>query len=137
MNCFTANHIDFSKNFEKVQPFFDNLNNFSFIMPEQVENWQSDESRCSFFIKNLGNLGMRKGQFLIPDHYTFVSNDESRVDFVLHFYVKSRTGIEKNGYFEICADLNPMIEMMARRPLTNFVNILTANLHDYLNGKTN
>lgn len=136
MSCFTANIVDFSKGFEEIQAFFDNLNNFRFIMPEQVENWQSDESSCSFFIKNLGNLGMKKGQVSISDHFTFVSNEQSRVDFVLHFYLKTKEGNEIKGHFEICADMNPMIEMMAKRPLTNFVNLLTTNLHDYLNRKT-
>jgi|GEM_PF-281921 len=134
MSCFTGNSVNFSKYPEKIPGFFEDMNNFRFIMPDQVENWQSDENSCSFSIKNLGNLGMKKGTFEPPDHFTFVSNEVSKVNFVLHFHLKTSENSEKQGYFEICADMKPMIEMMAKRPLTNFVNILTTNFQRYLDG---
>jgi hypothetical protein len=134
MSCFAGNSVDFSTCPEKIPGFFDDMNNFRFIMPDQVENWQSDENNCSFSIKNLGNLGMKKGTFELPDHFTFVSNEVSKVNFVLQFQLKNSENNEKQGCFEICADMNPMIEMMAKRPLTNFVNILTTNFQRYLDG---
>jgi hypothetical protein len=132
MSCFTGNSLNFEIEPEKLESFFENLNNFKFIMPEQVENWQSDENNCSFFIKNLGNLGMKKGNFVSNECFTFVSNHSSKVGFVLCFYLKPAINQGHQGYFEICAEMNPMIEMMAKRPLTNFVTILTANLQAFL-----
>jgi len=132
MSSFTANRIIFKTRIEKVAAFFENLDNFRFIMPDQVENWESDENNCSFFIKNLGNLGMKKGTFEAPDRFMLKSNESSKVNFVLSFYLKPSETMDSIGYFEIYADMNPMIEMMAKRPLTNFVNILTANLREFL-----
>jgi len=132
MSCFAGNSLNFEIVPERLEGFFNNLNNLKYIMPEQVENWESDEDNCSFFIKNLGNLGMKKGTFNSPEQFTFISNHYSKVDFVMFFRLKPAIVIGYQGYFEICADMNPMIEMMAKRPLTNFVNILTANLQVFL-----
>lgn len=132
MSCFAANRLTFNTDYEIVAHFFKNLRNFKIIMPEQVENWESDENNCSFFIKNLGNLGMKKGSFDVPNRFIFNSNDSSRVSFVMNFYLNPYEKVGYEGYFEICAEMNPMIEMMAKRPLTNFVNILTTNFQTYL-----
>ena len=132
MNYFAGNSLTFNTNPSKVSVFFDDLNNLKFIMPEQVENWKSDENNCEFFVKNIGNLGMKKGTFVFPHQFTFISNESSRVNFVLHFHLKHNENVENQGYFEICAEMNPMVEMMAKRPLTNFVNILTINFQRFL-----
>jgi hypothetical protein len=132
MSCFTANKIVFKTDLEKVAVFFNRLDNLRLIMPDQVENWESDENKCSFFIKNLGTLGMKKGIFEKPDRFILKSDESSKVDFVLSFYLKPIITTDNEGYFEICAEMNPVIEMMAKRPLTNFVNILTVNLREFL-----
>ncbi|MFP4469433.1 MAG: hypothetical protein ACLFPE_02045 [Bacteroidales bacterium] len=97
-------------------------------MPEQIENWESDGQTCSFFIKNLGKLSMQKSTFEEPHRFTFRSTPQSKVAFTLVFHYSNPEHQEPQGYFEILTQVNPLIEMMARRPLVNFVTILTDNL---------
>jgi len=127
MTSIVADKQDFQVNAGKITAFFNDMRNFKSIMPEQVERWQADENACSFSIKNLGNLGMRKDTFDPPHHFEFVANGGSKVDFTLVFHFSPDIEGRTNGYFEIIVEMNPLVEMMAKRPLTNFVNILTIN----------
>lgn len=115
-------------NSDFLRSFMSDLRNFRDIMPEQVENWQAGRNSCTFSISSLGNLGMQKGEFSMPNCFGFISNEQSKVQFELDFYFDDIAEGQMTGYFEIRTDMNPMIEMMAKRPLTNFVNILTENL---------
>lgn len=128
MSKFTANPLPFHIEPEAFSVFFSNVSNLREIMPEQVQDWQSDENSCSFFIQNLGQLSMQKGEFSFPDAYSFQSTEISKVKFALGFHFKPDSDTSSIGFFELDADMNPMVEMLAKRPLSNFVNILTENL---------
>ena len=128
MANFTSDKIELQTSPEKVFLFLENLNNLGLIMPEQVENWKSDGEECSFFIKNLGDLGLRKGRVKFPDQIFFPSSEVSKVSFDLIFSLKPLENDKYSAGFEITAEMNSMVEMMAKRPLTNFVNLLTTNL---------
>lgn len=111
----------------KVADYLSDMHNFRQIMPEQIEDWGADEKSCSFFIKNLGKLGMTKGEVVEKQKFEFPSSESSKVNFTLYFHFQNIGNDNSEGFFELKADMNPMIEMMAHRPLTNFVNILTEN----------
>jgi len=132
MTNFIANKQFFKCGVPKIATFFSDMQNFKHIMPEQVEDWSANSASCSFFIKNLGKLNMKKGDVIIPERFEFPSGENSKVNFTLAFCLKSNAGSMAEGYFELLADMNPMVEMMARRPLTNFVNILTENLQQVM-----
>lgn len=127
MVSFISNPLIFDVEPGIIETFLEDIRNFKLIMPEQVEDWSADETSCSFFIKNLGNLGMKKGNFVVPQRYEFPSGEKSKVRFTLVFHWNPEEAGTKHGYFEIFAEMNAMVEMMARRPLTNFVKILTEN----------
>lgn len=123
-----ADKKDLNATAEAIDNFFRDLRNFREIMPDQIQNWQADKESCSFSVQNLGKLGMKKGVFNTPHQFEFVSNEASKVNFTLVFHFSPDASSRGAGYFEILADMNPVIEMMAKRPLLNFVNILTENL---------
>ena len=134
MTRFLSNPVGINATQEQLSGFFGSMNNFWHIMPEQVENWQSDEESCSFFIKNLGTLGMKKPAYSEADRIQFSSSETSKVKFTLIFHIKNLSNEKLEVGFEILSEMNSFVEMMAKRPLTNFVNILTTNLKQYLNG---
>jgi hypothetical protein len=113
---------------DTIREFFDNMANLKQIMPKQVEQWKSDESSCSFYIKNLGELSMQKKLIDEPCVISFSSTDDSKVKFLLNFNFEKSEDKYISGYFEINAEMSPMAALLATRPLTNFVNILTENL---------
>ncbi len=129
MKNITAERKSFKVEGAKVANYLSDMQNFRQIMPEQIEDWYADEMSCSFFIKNLGKLGMTKGELVGMQQFEFPSSGGSKVNFVLYFHFQNIGNEISEGFFELKADMNPLIEMMARRPLTNFVNILTENFH--------
>jgi len=131
MSKFTSKKIETKASPEKVFSLLYDLNDLQTIMPDQIENWRSNGEECFFYIKNLGDLGLKKGMVDFPVGIRFDSTVDSKVRFTLSF--RFFTENDRNFFgFEIEAEMNPMIEMMARRPLTNFVNILTENLMNKL-----
>ncbi len=127
MKSITAKPLLFQSEVSAFTGFFADMQNFKQIMPEQVEDWSASEQSCTFFIKNLGKLGMMKGINEVGSYF-FPSDESSRLKFTLVFHLHPSAGNGFEGYFELQADMNPMVEMMAKRPLTNFVSILSENL---------
>ncbi len=135
MSNFSSDSIVLKTTPEKVFLFRENLNNMGLIMPEQVENWKSDGEECSFFIKNLGDLGVKKGRLNFPDQIHFPSAENSKMKFDLIFRISQAGDENINPGFEISAEMNALVEMMAKRPITNFVNLLIPNLKTKIENK--
>jgi hypothetical protein len=133
MTSFLSNPLEINANPEELINFLGNMNNFRFIMPEQIENWESDYETCSFFIKNLGKLEMKKGPVHEQNRMQFLSSDTSKVKFTLLLHIENKGKSREEVRFELLSEMNAMVEMMAKRPLTNFVNILTTNLKQHFN----
>ncbi len=129
---FTADSLIFDNDKMAFADFFREINSLKLIMPAEVEQWKAEDDKCSFFIKNLGNLSMEKG-FVNPEsEFEFIATAESKVDFTLLFHFRENIQGRLTGYFELQTDVNPLVEMMVKRPLTNFVNMLTKNLQSHL-----
>lgn len=99
-------------------------------MPPQVTDWHSDGESCSFNIQNMATLGMRYSQRL-PNHLiSIVSDGKVPFNFTLQCSIEAVKEKTCNVVLELNADLNPMMMMMASRPLSNFVNILAQKLKE-------
>lgn len=132
MANFISNIIEIESSPEQVFSFLEKLPNLGAIMPEQVENWKSNNEECSFFIKNLGDLGLKKGKLISSEQVRFPSSEDSRVKFDLIFHLILSDNDKYKTSFEVVAEMNPLVEMMAKRPLTNFVNLLITKLQNKL-----
>jgi hypothetical protein len=113
---------------EKIYSFLSNFNNFGKLMPEQVINWQSTETTCSFTIKGMTDLSMQIKE-RIPNHTILVSSyGKTPFDFELKCAFDAIDELKTQSQLSFFADLNPMLIMMASKPLENFVNMLNAKL---------
>ena len=50
-----------SKSSEEVFAFLQKMENIGLLLPEQVENFTSDEHTCRFEIKGMGPMGLKLG----------------------------------------------------------------------------
>jgi carbon monoxide dehydrogenase subunit G len=119
-----------NKSPEVVFNFLSNFNNFQKLMPEQVTNWQSTEDECSFTIAGMASLGMK---IMEKKPHSFIlvgKNGSAPFDFTLECMLAEKNSSETEAQLAFNADLNPMLKMMAVKPLTNFLNILVEKLKD-------
>ena len=113
----------------KVYDFLTNFNNFKPLMPEQITNWQSDNESCSFTIQGMANISLQFGDKTPTSFVKLVPSGKVPFDFHLeiHLSEKDDSTIVK---VEVDANLNPMMAMMAKRPLENLVNVMASNVND-------
>ena len=116
-----------NKTDKKIFDFLSDFNNFEQLMPDRVEDWQSDKTTCSFKISGLASLGMK---IIETTANSFIKiEDHGKVPFKFDFLVNIEKQDEKsNVNLVFDADLNTMLKMVAVKPLKNFLNMLLDEL---------
>ena len=112
---------------EKVFNFLADFNNFKDLMPEQVKEWESDGETCSFKISGIGKIKMKYTKKENPSVIEMGPNGKAPLNFSLNINLK-KDGDKTVAEGNINADLNPMLAMMAKRPLENLINEITTKL---------
>lgn len=117
-----------SRSAESVFSQLSNFNNFEKLMPEQVTNWTSTEDECNFTIAGMATLGMKIVEKTPNSVIKVTRNGKAPFDFNLDCSIKETGPDSCEVQLAFDADLNPMLKMMAVKPLTNFLNILVSRL---------
>lgn len=128
MTRIESDSVQVAKSVNEIYNFLSNFNNFEKLMPEQVTDWKSSEEECSFTIAGMASLGMKIIEKRPSEFIKVTKNGSAPFDFNLEVNIKSlsETTTEVNLAFD--ADLNPMLKMMATKPLQNFLNLLVKRL---------
>jgi len=117
---------------ERIYTFLTNFDNFKHLIPpDKVRNWQSDELSCRFTIDPIGETGIRiveKEPFKL---IKLTSLEESKLNF--YFWVQLKMPAEHDTRIKLTleADLNPMLQMVAKNPLQEFLDKLVDQLSKY------
>ena len=115
---------------EKIFTFLSNLNNFQKLMPAQVINWKSTENNCSFTIKGMTDISLCLGGLIPYTRIELIPNDKAPFNFSLESLFEKLNENKCTVQIVFNAELNAMMEMLARKPLQNFVNILADKLKE-------
>ena len=126
-----SNHIDIQNSSQNIFLFLSDFNNFEKLMPEQVVNWKSTTDSCSFTIKGMASLGMHHKSKVEFSEINLVSDGSSPFPFTLSCFLNDQ-GSSTDAQMILNADLNPMLKMMAKKPLQNFVNMLVNKLKEVM-----
>lgn len=115
----------------EIFSFLSDFNNFEKLMPEQVVDWKSDSQSCSFTIKGMASLGMVI-ESTIPDREIRIrKGGKAPFDFFLTCKIEPAASADSSLLQLVFdADLNPMLKMLAERPLTNFLNMLAKKFQE-------
>ena len=117
---------NWAKNKKSDKDLFDyigDMNNMPAVLPEQVVNVNADSDNLAFTIQGMGSIALRVAKREPNNMIQLVPEGKTPFQFVLNIYIRS---CEQNSEccFEIDANLNPLMQMMASRPLQNLVNIM-------------
>jgi carbon monoxide dehydrogenase subunit G len=125
MTRIESDQVNIQRSQNEIFSFLSDFNNFKSLMPEQVTDWISDANSCSFNIKGMASLGMAY-ESKTPDSEIRIRREgKAPFDFFLTCQI-GKSEVEGNSTLKLFfdADLNPLLKMMAEKPLTNFLNML-------------
>lgn len=133
MTTIEAGHINIHKTAAELYAFLCNCNNHQELMPEQVINWQSTETNCSFTIKGTADLALKIKETHPNTSIVLEPDGKKPFDFILKWEIKDNGDTSTvNAILE--ADLNMFLKMVAAKPLENFLNYQTIKLKTLMNG---
>ena len=97
-------------------------------MPEQIINWQSTESTCSFDIKGMTHIDLRRTEVIPEKLIRIGSGPENPLDLELRGNFEKASDASCSAWIELTAELSPMLQLMVSGPLQNLVNIMAERL---------
>ncbi|HKJ06079.1 MAG TPA: SRPBCC family protein [Flavobacteriaceae bacterium] len=122
----TSNKTVVNKSQEELFNFVTNLENFRELMPENISKFEVDGESFIFSIN-----GMPEIRLVItdkqPNNKLTLAAASSKLDFTLDILINSLTETTSEVELLFNGDFNPMMAMMVKKPLQNFINELAEN----------
>jgi carbon monoxide dehydrogenase subunit G len=128
MTVFKSDPVSILASPAETYTYLNDFNNFEKLLPDQVTNWQCAGDQCSFTIQGMADIALRIDQRDPDKKIVYVSEGKTPFEFQLQFILDSIADNRCSVVSELQAKLNPMLKMMASRPLQNLVNILVEQL---------
>ena len=109
----------------KIYNFLTDFNNFKDLVPQdKVKDWESDEDSCRFKIDPVGQTGFK---IIEKEPYKLIKlANLSQTAYDFSFWVQLKQIAPKETAIRLTMDvnLNPMMAMMAKKPIQNFLDKL-------------
>ena len=128
---FKSNWAKNKKSDKDLFEYIGDMNNMPPILPEQVVNVTADYDNLAFTIQGMGSIALRVNQREPNKFIQLVPEGKTPFQFALNIYIRniSESESESECCFEIDAKLNPLMQMMASRPLQNLVNMMAEKVY--------
>lgn len=118
-----SEYVDSNKSEQEFFGIVSDMRNIPHLLPEQVINVKADEDNLSFTVQGMGSLALRVSQRITYSLIQLVPVGKTPFQFVLSIKIAG-LGNNCRVIYEIDAELNPLMSMMAKRPLQNLVNMM-------------
>lgn len=120
-------------NNEELFNLLSDLNNLKDFLPEsKIENWNATADSCSFKIKGLAEVGLKKAA-TTPHTLIYLDSFKSPFKFTLNFYLEKVEENKTNASFVFEANINQFMKMMVEKPLNQFFNEIIVSLKSKYN----
>lgn len=120
---FKSEYIDTSKSEKEMYALVSDMRNIPSMLPEQAVNVKADADTLAFTVQGMGSITLSVSQRVPYSLVQLVPVGKVPFPFVFSIHIAS-TGDKCRVMFEIDAELNPLMSMMAKRPLQNLVNMM-------------
>jgi carbon monoxide dehydrogenase subunit G len=110
---------------EDVFNFVTDIRNFEQFIPEgNINNWQAERESCSFSVSMLGTVSFRLAEKEMYNKVIFAGDALKKNDFSLVLHISGNGEDRAEVRVSLNADLNPVIKMMAAKPIGQFLESL-------------
>lgn len=110
---------------QKVYDFLSDFNNFkSLIPPDRISDFESTADSCSFNVSGIGEATLKIIEKEPLKLVKVAGEAMGKVGFKLWIQLKELAEDDTRIKLTVEAELNPMMSMVANKPLKNFVDML-------------
>lgn len=120
---FKSNWVTNKRSEKELFEYIGDMNNMPPILPEQVVDIKADNDNLAFTIQGMGSVALRVKEREPNKLIQLVPEGKVPFQFVLNVHIRNNEQ-QTECCFEIDASLNPLMQMMASRPLQNLVNMM-------------
>lgn len=122
---------------EVIYNFVTNIRNFEQFVPAgTIDNWQADKESCSFSVSMLGVVSLRISEKEMFKKVVFEGDALKKNDFNLTLNIKNVLSDSAEVEVLLNADLNPMMKIIAAKPITQFLETLISEMEVFNNWKS-
>lgn len=124
-----TNKVRFSKNQQEAYTFLLDMNNYEQLMPEDTKSFEIHESGKGFTVGvgALPKVGMRLKETVEPSTIIFESPAPA-FEYTLTISIDAVDDNSSDVSLDFKGNFNMMIEMMAKKPLTSFIETISERL---------
>ncbi len=118
-------------NQETVFNYIADFRNFSGLLPQdRLNNLQITQEKIVFDIQGLGTVGLEIKDKQPCSMLTVGASEDSSADFTFIVYIQESEKNISEVKLKLNANLNMFLEMMARNPLQQFVDLMVDKLSE-------
>jgi carbon monoxide dehydrogenase subunit G len=121
---------------EEVFAFVTDIRNFERFIPQgTISNWNSEKESCSFSVSMLGTVNVHLSEKKEYTKVVFNGDALKKNDFSLTLNISENTGNNADVRVILNADLNPMMKMIATKPIGQFLEMLINEMESFRDWK--
>ena len=124
---FKSNWVTNKRSEKELFEYIGDMNNMPPILPEQVVDIKADNDNLAFTIQGMGSVALRVKEREPNKLIQLVPEGKVPFQFVLNVHIRNNEQ-QTECCFEIDANLNPLMQMMASRPLQNLVDMMSSKV---------
>lgn len=124
-----TNKVRFAKKQQEAYKFLLDMKNYEQLMPEDTKSFEVHESGTGFTVGvgALPKVGMRLKESVEPSKIVFESPAPA-FEYTLTIDIDAVDENSSDVSLDFEGNFNMMIEMMAKKPLTSFIETISENL---------
>ena len=121
--------VRFPKSQKDAFDFLSDMENYRQLMPDDTKSFDIHESGNGFSVQigSLPRVGMKLKEKTEPSQIVFESPSPN-FEYYLTINIEEVDDSNADVGLDFDGKFNPMIEMMAKKPLTNFINTIAEKL---------
>lgn len=117
---------------EEMFAFISDIRNFErFIPAESVSEWEVTKDTCSFRVARMGKVNLRIVQVEEPELVAFKGNALGNNAFDIIVHIRRNTSDKADVKVALNAELNPMMKMIASKPIGQFLEMLIDRMENF------
>jgi len=120
----------------EVFVFVTDIRNFEQFIPKNtINSWKAEKDSCSFSVPMLGTVTVRLLEMSEYSKVVFQGDALKKEDFVLTLNIYENINESAGFNVLLTADLNPMMKMVAVKPIEQFLEMLVTEMEKFTGWK--